>query len=73
MRAPSLMSILLRAQEVHGIQSVRATQGIIDLLIEPPVEHIRFDNYEAYDEVHDIGYQAAVKALATWDQTNHRW
>lgn len=67
--APSLMSILLRAQEFHGIQSVRATQGLVDLLIEPAVAHIRIDAFEAYQAVHDIGYQAATQALAGWNRS----
>ncbi|MFN8487405.1 MAG: cyclic nucleotide-binding domain-containing protein [Caldilineaceae bacterium] len=64
-KAPSLMNILLRTQEFHGIQSMRATQSLVDLLIEPPVASIRIDAFDAYQIAHDLGYQAATKALAT--------
>ena len=67
-KAPSLMSILLRAQDFHGIQNVRAAQGLVDLLIEPAVAHLRIDAFEAYQAAHDLGYQAATEALAEWNR-----
>ncbi|MCE7987704.1 MAG: hypothetical protein DYG89_41600 [Caldilinea sp. CFX5] len=68
LHAPSLMSILLRTQEFHGVQQVRTTQGLADLLIEPPVAHLRIDNFDAYQAVHDLGYAAATQALAAWER-----
>lgn len=62
---PSLMSVLLRTLEIQGVESLRAIQGLVDLLIEPAVDHIRIDAFDAYQAAHDSGYEAAVKALAT--------
>ena len=69
LQAPSLMNILVRAADVHSVQSRRLTQGLVDLLILPDVKHVRADNYDAFDELREIGYRAACQALATWDKT----
>ena len=65
------MRILLRSLDIRSIQTVRSTRGMVDLLIEPDVAHVRADDYDAFDEIQELGYQAACKALAEWNPTKY--
>lgn len=68
---PSLKNILLRSLDIHSIQTIRSAQGLVDLLIEPDVEHVRADDYDAFDAIQELGYQAACKALTEWNPTKY--
>lgn len=63
LRAPSLVGSLLRTQEINSVMAIRSGLRFVDLLVEPPVGHVRMNQYDRYAELIAAGYEAGRTAL----------
>lgn len=65
---PNLFEVLLASVNVMEMHLTRSRLAIepADLLIRPPLGHIRFLEFGRAAEAIDIGYQAAQQALQDW-------
>lgn len=64
LRAPSLVGSILRAQEINSVMAIRSSLRFVDLLVEPPVDHVKIHQYDRYPELIQAGYDAARPAIA---------
>ncbi len=62
-RAPSLVGSLLRTQEINSVMALRSGLRFVDLLVEPPVDRFRLNEYGRWAELVEAGYGAAKEAL----------
>lgn len=62
-RAPSLVGSLLRTQEINSVMALRSGLRFVDLLVEPPVDRFRLNEYGRWAELVEAGYGAAKAAL----------
>jgi len=63
LRAPSLVGSLLRTQEINSVMAIRSGLRFVDLLVEPPVDHVRMNEYNRHAELIAAGYDAGRRAL----------
>ncbi|HMM35511.1 MAG TPA: hypothetical protein PKA62_12345, partial [Thermoanaerobaculia bacterium] len=62
-RAPSLVGSILRTQEINSVMALRSGLRFVDLLVEPPVDRFRLNDYGRWAELVEAGYGAAKEAL----------
>jgi predicted acylesterase/phospholipase RssA len=65
-RVPSFMSLALKAAEIGTMAHVRAAGQRADLLLRPPVSRFSLTDVRAFDEIVQVGYEHARKAIADW-------
>lgn len=68
---PNIFEVLLAS---INVMETRITQARLeldkpDLLIQPPLGHIRFLQFTRAEEIVEIGYHSAVEQLARWSET----
>lgn len=63
LRAPSLVGSILRTQEINSVMAIRSGLHLVDLLVEPAVDHVRMNEYHRHRELIAAGYDAAKAAL----------
>jgi predicted acylesterase/phospholipase RssA len=66
MRVPALAANLIRAVRINSIYQIKTKESLADLLIQPDVKHFASLDFAAYEPITEIGYQAARKQLALW-------
>ncbi len=66
---PSIFEVLLASINIMEarITETRLALDRPDLLIQPPLGHIRILDFDRAEEIIEIGYQAAVAALERWE------
>jgi predicted acylesterase/phospholipase RssA len=65
-KAPALIGSILRTQEINSVMRLRDSLHNVDLLIEPPVDGFRLNEYEAHRQLDQVGYEAARQAISLW-------
>jgi NTE family protein len=63
-RRPGILQILWRAGMVNSAQDSATQRDLADLLLRPPLESVDLLDWRAFGRAIDIGYRAAVEALA---------
>jgi NTE family protein/lysophospholipid hydrolase len=71
-RTPSILGSVMRATEINSANRMRQPiyRNLADVLIEPPVEKIPILAFDQYAAIIDIGYRAAVDAIAAWQRAS---
>ncbi len=64
---PSILRILMRASKVGSIQSVESTKKAADHYLHPPIDGIDMFNWNALDEIVEIGYRYAQEKITEWN------
>ena len=67
---PSIFDILYRTATLSSCRWGNVTRALADLVIIPPVEHVRILDFKPFDAIIDAGYRAAAQALL--DSTDPR-
>lgn len=67
--APSLIWTMLRSLEVNSVYLQKHTDSLTDLLINPNVGKFGILDFDSYQPIIDIGYQAALPKLQQWQPT----
>lgn len=65
-RVPGFMALLLKATEIGTMADVRAAGQRADLLIRPAVSRFSLTDVRSFDEIVQVGYEEARKAIAAW-------
>ncbi|PJL28246.1 patatin-like phospholipase family protein [Stenotrophomonas maltophilia] len=70
--APNIFEVLLAS---INVMETRITQARLelekpDILIQPPLGHIRFLQFARAEEIVEIGYRCAAEQLARWAETS---
>ncbi|MEM7028086.1 MAG: cyclic nucleotide-binding domain-containing protein [Chloroflexota bacterium] len=65
-KAPSLMGTLKRVVELNSVRQRRRNIELADVFIDPAVEKFGLADFDAYQELIDIGYGAAQQPLQHW-------
>ena len=65
---PNIFEVLLASINImeSRITESRLTLDRPDLVIRPPLGHIRFLDFDRVEEIIEIGYRSAVESLATF-------
>ncbi|MFQ6011709.1 MAG: patatin-like phospholipase family protein, partial [Nitrososphaerales archaeon] len=66
---PNILRILWRASQVGSIQSVESTKGAADHYLHPPIDGIDMFNWNALEEIVEIGYRYAQEKITEWNDT----
>jgi predicted acylesterase/phospholipase RssA len=66
LRAPSLISTLLRAQEINSAYHSKSIEAAVDLLIKMDVRGYGFLDFDAYKPIAQAGYESSVDLLREW-------
>lgn len=69
LRAPSLVGTILRTLDVNSAYRSKREQVYTDVLIHPDVKRFGFNEYEAFTEIAQVGYESALEPLRAWKQT----
>ena len=62
-RVPRFLSLMLKSAEIGTMAAVRAAGERADLLLRPPVSHFSLTDVNSFDQIVDVGYQDACRAL----------
>jgi predicted acylesterase/phospholipase RssA/CRP-like cAMP-binding protein len=65
-RAPSILSLMMKASLVASAAHSRAMQRQVDLLLTPPVGSFGLLDVRSFDRIVAVGYEHARERLATW-------
>jgi predicted acylesterase/phospholipase RssA/CRP-like cAMP-binding protein len=67
-QVPGILSILLRSSELGGVYSTRSRlgHGYVDLYLRPPIESFGILEFEAYQEIMDLGYRYGLEKVEAW-------
>jgi predicted acylesterase/phospholipase RssA len=68
-RVPSLAATVWRSHEIAGASEARRSHAMADLVIQPDIGAFGLMDYESYDAIIELGYQAAREQLAAWAAT----
>ena len=63
-RVPRIVETLLRSTDIKGIDRLKETRAMLDVLIEPDVRAIALLDFKSYARISDIGYAAAREVFA---------
>jgi predicted acylesterase/phospholipase RssA/CRP-like cAMP-binding protein len=63
---PGIADILYRAGHIGGLNQRARTVAQADHYLEPPVSNFSMMSYKRALEIADVGYQYAMKSIATW-------
>ncbi len=63
---PSILRILMRASNMSSIQSVESTKIATDHYLHPPIDGVDMFNWNALDEIVEIGYRYAQGKITEW-------
>ncbi len=67
LKAPSLVNIISRTMMITGRTETWPQEARdIDLYLEPPLDDYRFGDIAAIDPMVEVGYQAALEKIETW-------
>ncbi len=73
-KAPSLFSTIMRSIELGSVHQREVNKSLADLYINPPVEQFGVGEFEAYEALIEVGYQAAQEAIEVWlDKQKEIW
>jgi lysophospholipid hydrolase len=64
--APSIAATLLRATGLGSANQLMANQHLADLVIRPPVGQFGMLEYEAHEQLIDVGYESAKQQIEAW-------
>jgi len=62
-RVPRFLSLMLKSAEIGTMAAVRAAGERADLLLHPPVSRFSLTDVRSFDEIVDVGYDHARRAL----------
>ena len=63
LKVPGIFEILYRTATLSSDRLAKRTHGRTDFLLTPPVSHFRVLEFDALEEIAEIGYRDAVTAL----------
>jgi predicted acylesterase/phospholipase RssA len=66
LRAPSLTGIILRSIEINSVHRAREDESYIDVMIYPDVKQFGITEYDQFEAITRIGYEAALEPLREW-------
>ncbi len=62
-RVPGIFSLLVRAGTVNSATKAVTGRGLVDLLLEPPLEAIDMLDWRAFDRAVEAGYRYTMETL----------
>ena len=65
-QAPSIVSIMMRANALYSINATHIQVAHADLLLQPPVAAVGLFDFEVFDEVVEKGYAHGKPRLEEW-------
>lgn len=65
-RVPTFINILSRCVLVNSIHTLSEMQDQADLLIQPPLSDVDVQDWSAYEEIIELGYQTAKQQIEEW-------
>ena len=68
-KLPSILDILMRTIVVGSVPRAEQVRRTADLFLEPPIEKYGMLEFDAMDEIADVGYQYARRKLDDWQKT----
>lgn len=68
-KLPSILDILMRTIVVGSVPRAEQVRQTADLFLEPPIEKYGMLQFDAMEEIADVGYQYARRKLADWKTT----
>jgi predicted acylesterase/phospholipase RssA len=73
LRAPSLVGILLRAQELNSVSRAKEEEACAAVLVHPDVKSYSLQAYDRFAEIAGKGEEAAEAPLAAWLAETTLW
>lgn len=67
-KAPQIMNIMMRTIEVNTVSHLDESKEITDIFIQPPINDFSIKDFDAYDEIIEVGYKEAKKSIAAWQK-----
>ncbi len=64
MRIPRIAETLLRSTDIKSIIRLNETKALLDVLVEPDVSEISLLDFKSYEQIAEIGYEAAKQTFA---------
>jgi len=68
LRSPSLTGVILRSIEINSVQRAREDESYVDLMIYPDVKQFGITEYDKFEAIAQIGYEAALGPLREWKE-----
>jgi predicted acylesterase/phospholipase RssA len=68
LRAPSLTGVILRSIEINSVHRAREDESYVDVMIYPDVKQFGITEYDQFEEITRIGYEAALEPLREWKE-----
>ena len=68
LRAPSLLKTLLRSMDINGLRLTKSQQDAVELLILPDVREFASSEFDKWEPLAEIGYNAAIDPLRKWKE-----
>lgn len=69
LRAPNIMSLLMRSNAIGSINITHEQMSHADLLIQPAVAGYGLFDFDQFDRLFELGYEAAQTGIAEFEQT----
>jgi predicted acylesterase/phospholipase RssA len=66
-RLPTIGSTLIRSMEISSAYQLKMGESLADVLIEPDVMQFGTLDFGAYEEIIELGYQAALEKLVQFE------
>jgi predicted acylesterase/phospholipase RssA len=63
---PSIFDILYRTAVLASSRETKRIRRELPLLLEPPLESFRLNEFERLSEIADVGYRHAIARIDTW-------
>lgn len=67
-RSPSLISTVLRSQEINSAYQSKKAESFVDLLINIDVRQFGFLDFANYSDITRIGYETSINILKSWQE-----
>jgi predicted acylesterase/phospholipase RssA/CRP-like cAMP-binding protein len=68
LRSPSLVSTILRTQEINSAHRSKSSASLADLLLQMDVREFGFLDFGSYRAIARAGYETAVEPLREWKE-----
>jgi predicted acylesterase/phospholipase RssA len=68
LRSPSLVSTILRAQEINSAHRSKSSASLADLLLQMDVRAYGFLDFGSYRAIAWAGYETALEPLREWKE-----
>ncbi len=71
-KAPQIMNIMMRTIEVNTVSHLEDSKELTDIFIQPPIHKFSIRDFDAYQEIIEVGYQEAKRCIEQWQKDQQR-